>query len=100
MSDWSTTGCSSVVSQMIQATKPTAAMQASITIKGEENQSASLPVSSMIWSEPTQNTNNNKPTRSMGSLRVGGARAGGGRRRGGAAGGPGGAGGGGGRRRG
>ena len=42
-----------------------------ITIAVEENQSASLPVSSMTCSAPTQTISSPSPTVSIGSLRVG-----------------------------
>ncbi len=42
-----------------------------MTITDEWNQSRSLPLSSMICSAPTQMNSSTRPTRSMGSLRVG-----------------------------
>ena len=40
-------------------------------IAGELNQSASLPVSSITCSEPTQTRSSTKPVRSIGTFRVG-----------------------------
>ncbi len=74
-----TIGCSSVSSQIRKATKPTAAMQASATISGSENQSCSRPMSSMNCNEPTQVSIRHRPITSIGSLTVavsaGGSRA-------------------------
>src|ERR1700722_10432417 len=70
-SERSTIGSFWVVSQISQAMNPTTAMQASATIAGELNQSASLPVSSMTCSEPTQTTSNERPMVSTGTRRVG-----------------------------
>ena len=70
-SDRSTIGCFSFSSQITQAMKPTMAMHSSTTMAGEENQSASFPVSSITCSAPTQTSSSMKPVRSIGSLRVG-----------------------------
>ena len=70
-SDRSTIGFFSVSSQIRKATKPIAVTIASTTIWVEANQSASLPVSSITCSAPTQTISSPSPTVSMGSLRVG-----------------------------
>ena len=70
-SDRSTIGCFSVSSQMRKAKKPITAMIASTMMEVDENQSASLPVSSMTCSVPTQRISRPSPTVSMGSWRVG-----------------------------
>src|SRR5271154_5182652 len=67
----STIGLASVSSQISQARKPMTATMPSVRIRGEDHQSASLPLSSMTWSAPTQITSRAKPTRSTGTLRVG-----------------------------
>src|SRR5215467_12708461 len=69
--DKSTIGCFSVSSQISQARKPTAAMAASTQMTGELNQSASLPVSNITCSAPTQISSSAKPVVSTGSFRVG-----------------------------
>ena len=67
----STMGAFSVNSQISQAMSPTTATTPKMTMNGEENQSSSLPLSSMICNEPTQTTSNARPTLSIDSLRVG-----------------------------
>ncbi len=70
-SDRSTIGCFSPSSQITQAMKPTMAISSSTTMAGELNQSASLPVSSITCSAPTQISSSMKPVVSIGTLRVG-----------------------------
>src|ERR1700678_4804452 len=67
----STMGCCSVISQISHAANAMTVMTVRVTMKGELNQSRSLPLSSRTCSAPTQMNNRNRPTRSMGSLRVG-----------------------------
>ncbi len=67
----STMGCFSVRFQMSQAMNATTVTTRSITMVVELNQSRSLPLSSMICSAPTQTNSSARPTRSIGSLRVG-----------------------------
>jgi hypothetical protein len=64
-------GFFSVNSQISQAANAMTVITASVTTNGEENQSSSLPLSSMICSAPTHTTSSAMPTRSTGSLRVG-----------------------------
>ncbi len=71
----STTGWSSVNSQMRKKAKPTTATTVSRTISPELNQSSSLPRSSISCSEPTQITSSARPMRSIGSARVGDSRS-------------------------
>ena len=70
----STTGWASVNSQTTNTTKPMAAVSPRPTIKGELNQSSSLPLSSISCSEPTHSTSRARPTWSIGSLRRGSSR--------------------------
>src|SRR5882672_11263268 len=67
----STMGCFSVSSQMSQAAKPTTVTMSRARVKGEWNQSRSLPLSSMICSAPTHTNSSARPIRSMGIFRVG-----------------------------
>jgi hypothetical protein len=67
----STMGCSSVSSHTRKKTNPIAAATPSPTMKGEPNQSSSFPLSSRIWSDPTQITRSAMPTKSMGTECVG-----------------------------
>src|SRR5258708_31808218 len=69
-SDRSTTGCSSVSSHTIKNASAITAINVNTTMVVELNQSRSLPLSSMICSEPTQITSRLKPTVSMGALRI------------------------------
>ena len=64
----STIGFGSVSSQIRKDTKPITAMMARTRISIEENQSRSLPSSSMICSDATQMTSSNMPILSTGFL--------------------------------
>jgi hypothetical protein len=74
-SDRSRMGCSSVVSHSRKAMKPSTDTSASTMTWVDPNQSAFLPVSSMICSAPAQTTSRPSPTMSMGSLAVALSRA-------------------------
>ena len=58
----------------MKSTKPTTAITARATIVVDENQSSSLPLSSISCIEPTHNTSSPRPTASTGTLRVGDSR--------------------------
>ena len=62
----STIGCLSVSSHATKNTSATRAVMPSARIIGEENQSLSLPLSSMNCRQPTPSTSRTRPTLSIG----------------------------------
>ncbi len=67
----STMGCDSVNSQITKEMNPITAIAPRTQISGEENQSLSLPSSSMIWSAATQVNSSRTPILSTGFLTTG-----------------------------
>src|SRR5690242_20501656 len=69
-SERSTTGCSSVSSHATKNVMQTSAMMPSVVIIGEENQSLSLPLSSMNCRQPTPTISSTSPMTSIGAFTV------------------------------